>query len=220
MIEYFFPPRCALCNAILKAGVAIYICEKCAGEIGYYKNSVTPLNLPVGIQNYCDGILCVGRYSDSLKEALRRFKFSNKPSYYRTFGRLLALKVENTEQKVRFDIIVPVPLYKSKEKTRGYNQAELMAGQVSKILNVPCEKRLLNKTFETKSQSILKKNERLLNLQDAFVAINQRMIVNKNILLIDDILTTGSTVNQCCKALKEAGAGKVIAGVVATTRNY
>lgn len=198
----------------------IYICEKCAGEIGYYKNSIISLDLPVGIQNYCDGILCVGKYSDTLKESLRRFKFSSKPSNYRTFGKLLVLKVENTGQIIHFDIIVPVPLHRSKQKQRGYNQAELMAEQVAKTLKVPCGKNLLIKSTATKSQSMLKKTERLLNLEDAFMVADEKLTAKKNILLIDDIVTTGSTVNQCCKALKKAGAEKVIAGVIATTRNY
>ncbi|WP_242835586.1 ComF family protein [Ruminiclostridium josui] len=198
----------------------IYICEKCVGEIDYYKNSILSLNLPVEIQNYCDGILCVGRYSDSLKEALRRFKFSNKPSYYRAFGKLLALKIESTGQKANFDMIVPVPLYKSRHKQRGYNQAELMAEQISKTLKVPCEKNLLIKTSPTKSQSALKRTDRLLNLEDAFMVVSDGVAANKNILLIDDIVTTGSTLNQCCKALKQAGAKRIIAGVIATTRNY
>ncbi len=198
----------------------IYICEKCVGDIGYYKNSITSLNLPLEIQNYCDGILCVGSYIASLKEALRRFKFSNKPSYYRTFGKLLALKVKNTADIDSFDIIIPVPLFRSKQKQRGYNQAELMAEQVAKILKVPCEKRLLIKSSATKSQSMLKRTERLLNLEDSFMSINDELIANKNILLVDDIVTTGSTVNQCSKVLKKAGAVKVIAGVIATTRNY
>ncbi|WES34475.1 ComF family protein [Ruminiclostridium papyrosolvens DSM 2782] len=198
----------------------IYICEKCVGEIDYYENSVLSLNLPLGIQNYCDGLLCVGRYSGSLKETLRRFKFSNKSSYYRALGKLLALKIQNTKQLDSFDVIVPVPLHKSRQKHRGYNQAELMAEQIAKILKIPCEKNLLIKSVATNSQSMLKRTERLLNLEDAFMAVNDGLIADKNILLIDDIVTTGSTVNQCCKALKQAGAEKVIAGVIATTRNY
>ncbi len=198
----------------------IYICEKCAREIGFYKNSIVPLDLPVELQNFCDGILCVGKYSESLKESLRKFKFSNKPSYYRMFGKLLALKVENTAQIAHFDIIVPVPLHISKQKQRGYNQAELIAEQVAKALEITCEKNLLIKSSATKSQSMLKKTERILNLEDAFMVVNEKLIAKKNILLIDDIVTTGSTVNQCCKVLKKAGAEKVIAGVIATTRNY
>ncbi len=198
----------------------IYICEKCVGEIDYYENSVLSLNLPLGIQNNCDGLLCVGRYSGSLKETLRRFKFSNKSSYYRALGKLLALKIQNTKQLDSFDVIVPVPLHKSRQKHRGYNQAELMAEQIAKTLKIPCEKNLLIKSVATNSQSMLKRTERLLNLEDAFMAVNDGLIADKNILLIDDIVTTGSTVNQCCKALKRAGAEKVIAGVIATTRNY
>ncbi len=132
----------------------------------------------------------------------------------------MALKVENTAQIAHFDIIVPVPLHISKQKQRGYNQAELVAEQVAKALELTCEKNLLIKSSATKSQSMLKKTERILNLEDAFMVVNEKLIAKKSILLIDDIVTTGSTVNQCCKVLKKAGAEKVIAGVIATTRNY
>ncbi|HEX2924829.1 MAG TPA: ComF family protein [Ruminiclostridium sp.] len=219
MIEYFFPPRCALCNTILKVGVPIYICNKCAEEMGYYKNYIGSLNLPGRMQNYCDGMICVGSYSGSLKNSLKRFKFGNKPSYYRTFGKLLTMKIQNTPQMVCFDMIVPVPMHKERQKQRGYNQAGLMAEQASRILGLPCEENLLIKVKASKSQSVLSRSERLINLEDAFKVVDNKLLQGKNILLIDDILTTGSTVNQCCKALKAAGAEKVIAGVIATTRN-
>lgn len=165
-------------------------------------------------------MICVGRYSDSLRDSLRRFKFGNKPSYYRAFGKLMALKVQNTAQMVHFDMIIPVPLYQSRKKQRGYNQAELLAEQVSKELKLPCKKNLLIKVRASKSQSVLNREERLINLDDAFMVTDEELLQGKNILLIDDIVTTGSTVNQCCKALKLAGTGMVTAAVIATTRNY
>jgi competence protein ComFC len=218
--EYFFPPRCALCNELLNVGVPICICEKCAKEIDFYNNFVNTLDLPGNVKTYCDGMVCVGRYSDSLKNSLKRFKFGNKPSYYRAFGKLLALKVQYIYQPVYFDMIVPVPLYKAKQKQRGYNQAELIARQVSNILRLPCKANLLVKATATESQSLLSRTERLSNLEDAFYITGEEMIAGKNILLVDDIVTTGSTVNQCCKALKQAGASTIITGVIATTRDY
>jgi len=165
-------------------------------------------------------MVCVGKYSDSLKNSLKRFKFSNKPSYYRAFGKLLALKVQNTIQVDQIDMIIPVPLHRSRQKQRGYNQAELIGEYAAKQLGIPLEANILVKASESKSQSVLSRNERLSNVEGLFKVVNAEAIYNKNILIIDDIVTTGSTVNQCSRALKQAGAGSIIAGVIATTRNY
>lgn len=220
LIEYIFPPRCVFCNEILNAGTPIYICEKCADKIEYYNNCINSLNLPRNIETYCDGMVCVGRYSDSLKNSLKKFKFSNKPSYYRAFGKLLALKVQNTIQFENIDLIISVPLHKNRQKRRGYNQAELVARSVAKQLEVPFKGDVLVKTSESRSQSVLSRNERFSNLEGLFNVNKAETIFNKNILLIDDIITTGSTINQCSRVLKQAGANSIIAGVIATTRNY
>lgn len=164
-------------------------------------------------------MVCVGRYSDSLKSSLKRFKFSNKPQYYRAFGKLLALKVQNTIQLEKIDLIIPVPLHKNRKKHRGYNQAELIARYSAKQLKIPFAGNVLLKTSESKNQSVLSRSERFRNLDGLFSVNKAEVILNKNILLIDDIITTGSTINQCSKALKQAGANSIIAGVIATTRN-
>ncbi len=194
------------------------MCEKCAEGMEYYNNSINFLSLPENLEIYCDGIVCVGRYTDSLKNSLKRFKFSDKSSYYRAFGKLLALKVQNTLKPEEIDLILPVPLHRSRKKQRGYNQAGLIADCVARTLNIPVKTSILTKTSESQSQSALGRKERLFNLEGAFDITVPEAVFNKNILLIDDIITTGSTVNQCSKVLKQAGAARVMAGVVATTR--
>jgi ComF family protein len=198
----------------------MYICEKCAEDIGYYNNFINSLKLPKNMDTYCDGMISVGRYSDALKNSLKRFKFSNKPSYYRAFGKLLALKVQNILQVNQLDMIIPVPLHRNRQKQRGYNQAELIGEYAARLLKIPQETKILVKTSETKSQSVLSRDERLSNVKGLFKVVNAQAIYKKNILLVDDIVTTGSTINQCSEALKRLGAGKVIAGVLATSRNY
>lgn len=198
--------------------IPIFICESCVEDIGYFNSGINSLNLPIEVENYCDGIVCIGRYSDALKTSLRRLKFGNKPSYYRAFGKLLALKVQNSSDMPVIDIIIPVPLHRKKQKQRGYNQAELIGIFSAKILKLPHASKILIKATETKSQSLLSRKDRLSNVMDSFRVINEKGVVGKNILLVDDIVTTGSTINECCKALKKAGARQVIAGVIATTR--
>ena len=208
------------CNILLNVGASIYICEECAKKIGYYNNCINSLNLPRDIETYCDGVVCVGRYSDSLKNSLKRFKFSNKPSYYRALGKLLALKVKNTILLDQIDMIIPVPLHRNKQKQRGYNQAELIGKYVAKQLAIPLEANILLKTSESRSQSLLSRSERLYNVENVFNVVKTETIYDRNILIIDDIVTTGSTLNQCSKALKQGGASSVVAAVIATTRNY
>lgn len=199
-------------------GIQIYICETCAQEIGYYNNRINPIDLPAKVEAFCDGIICIGRYADSFKASLRRYKFGNRPSYYRAFGRLLALKIQNMEQLGPIDLVIPVPLHKNKQKLRGYNQAELIAGYAAKALGLPMAANLLIKSEETRSQSMLHRGERLRNLENSFCVVQNKAIENKSILVVDDIITTGSTINECSKALKHAGARSVTAGVIATTR--
>ena len=208
------------CNVILDIGAPIDICGECADKIGYYNNRINSLNLPETIENYCDGMVCIGQYKDSLKEALKRFKFSNKPSFHRGFGKLLAVKIQNTMQCDQIDLIISVPLHMKRQRERGYNQSQLIANYTAHQLGIPYKNNVLIKISESKSQSTLRRNERLLNVQGLFKTVNAKEINNKNILIIDDIITTGSTVNQCSKALKEAGARSVIAGAIATTRGY
>lgn len=171
------------------------------------------------METFCDGMVCIGRYKDTLKNSLKRFKFSNKPSHYRGFGKLLALKIQNTIKCEQVDLIVSVPMHKDKRRSRGYNQSELIAKYAAKQLGIPFNGDVLIKISESKSQSTLSRSDRLLNVNGLFKTFDDEVVNKKNILIVDDIITTGSTLNQCCKALKKAGARSVVAAVVATTRN-
>ena len=107
----------------------------------------------------------------------------------------------------KYDIIIPVPMYKNKKSARGYNQAELLAQELQDI--TPYKKGILLKIKDTKKQSTLNKQEREQNLIGAYKIQNGEIIQNKNIILLDDIYTTGSTANECSKILKQAGANKI-----------
>lgn len=103
----------------------------------------------------------------------------------------------------KYDIILVVPISKSRKKERGYNQSELIAKEISKIISVKLEKNILYKIKDTKPQSTLNKQQRKQNAEGAYIAENTLKIKNKKILIIDDIYTTGNTVNECAKVLVE-----------------
>lgn len=117
----------------------------------------------------------------------------------------------------KYDYIINVPMYVKKKKKRGYDQAELIADHLSNLIGIPLEKDNLIRTKNTLPQSKVSFEEREQNVKDVFSVLNKDKIFGKNILLIDDIYTTGNTLNQCAKELKKAGAGEICYFTLAKT---
>ena len=127
----------------------------------------------------------------------------------------LVLAKNNTNQIWENSILIPVPLEKRKMKKRDYNQAEELAKELSKVINIPLVTNVLMKTKSTSSQMKLKKEEREKNVKDAFSIKNHEQIQDKKIFLVDDVYTTGSTMEECAKTLKDVGVKSVWGIVIA-----
>jgi ComF family protein len=153
-----------------------------------------------------------------VKESLIRFKFYNKPGYYRTFAKLIADKLDKLTNIEEYDMVISVPLHKHKEFIRGYNQAHLISKALSKLIKLPECSNVMKRERYTESQSLLDRQKRNQNVKGAFSVRLPQKAEGKTILLVDDILTTGSTLEECSRVLKQAGAVKVFAVVVATGR--
>lgn len=119
----------------------------------------------------------------------------------------------------KYDIILVVPISKKREKERGYNQSELIAKEISKIISVKIEKKILYKVKNTKPQSTLNKQQRQENAKGAYIAKNTSKIENKKILIIDDIYTTGNTVSECAKMLTEKGIKRNNIGILTIAKD-
>lgn len=119
------------------------------------------------------------------------------------------LSQSNTNQVWENGILIPIPLEKTKLKSRGYNQAHELAKELSKVINIPIESNVLLKTKVTKEQTNLSKEERERNLKNAFLVKNQELIHDKKVFLVDDVYTTGSTMEECTHILCESGAHSV-----------
>lgn len=109
-----------------------------------------------------------------------------------------------------YDIISAVPIHKKRKHDRGYNQSELIAKELAKNIPNTIYKNILKKTINNQRQSELKKEERLENVKNVYQIQNRQIIENKRIVLFDDIYTTGSTVNECSRVLKENGAKEIL----------
>jgi competence protein ComFC len=162
-----------------------------------------------------DGCFSALTYNKTVQKLIFNFKYKPYLTDLKTV--LSDLFYESIIQNEQFQqqikkgewILVPIPLSSSKLRKRGYNQAEILAKELSKKLNIPVQN-LLVRTRETKTQVGLTNLQRKLNVKDAFKFIDQKSsIINQNVLLVDDVATTGSTLLEASKVLKRAGAGKV-----------
>ena len=186
------------------------ICQKC-GE---------PIN---NMANYCEN--CKNSkhlfeksrsafvYQDKVSGGVLNLKFNNGKYYSKPFAHYLADLYK--EHKYDCDLIIPVPIHISRLKERGYNQSELLAKELSEILNLQLDTQSLVKVKKTKNQAELDFKQRHSNLEKAFKVTSKKQICGKNILIIDDVYTTGSTISECSKELKKAGAKSVCALTIA-----
>ena len=145
-------------------------------------------------------------YKSPLKEAIGLFKYKGKISLT---GPLADLVLKALAPLPMIDVILPVPLHPVRLRAREFNQSLLLANRVSRQLTLPLSHSNLVRVRPTTPQTSLKRQDRLKNLRGSFIVKNPKALMGKNILLIDDVFTTGTTVNECAKALRKNGSGPV-----------
>lgn len=148
-------------------------------------------------------------YMDRFSDSIKMFKFKNSPQLAETLAKIVANRIKFDG----IDVITYVPMFIKRERKRGYNQAKLLALRLSELVHIPCED-LLVKFKDNKEQHTLNQKERKTNVRGVYRAINQERIKGKRILLIDDIITTGNTLGECCRILTRAKAGRITCATV------
>ena len=159
---------------------------------------------------YVDRTFYVLSYNRFLKELIHDFKFNGKSYLYKPFAEFMINMIRKKDIN-NVDIVIYIPIHRRKEAIRGYNQSELLSDYISKQLQIPISRGNLVKKKWTKEQNKLDRIQRLDNLKDSFFLKNPEEIRGKRILLIDDLITTGATFNECSKILKINGAKDIIA---------
>lgn len=148
-------------------------------------------------------------YEGIVRKLILDYKFGHKPYIYRTFKTFFQKNEKLYVLLKKYDIIVPVPISRKRCKNRGYNQSALLAKELAKVLGLEYEENALVKIINNPKQSELSQEQRILNVKNVYKIKKDSKIINKKVLLIDDVFTTGATCNECVKVLKEAGAKKV-----------
>lgn len=210
ILNLVYPNVCGFCNKICKE----CLCKKCEIKTKKYEINLIQKNK----NKYFEELFCIFKYESIIREILIKYKFNNKSYIYKTFSKIILKNKKTCGFLEKYDIIIPVPISRKRKYERGYNQTELIAKEIAKILNIKLENNILIKIIDTKVQSELSKKDRLNNVKNAFKIINDGKIKDMNVLIFDDIYTTGSTVNECAKVLKIAGANKV--GILTIAKDY
>lgn len=150
--------------------------------------------------------------SDSdMQKIIHHFKYAGFSDIGKLFGEILSKEILKSDINIKdYDFICPVPLFKSKKRSRGYNQSEILSDTISKELNKIHIPDLLKRTRDTKSQTGMNMEERKENVKNVFELNKSYNIKRQNIILVDDVITTGSTVSECLKALKKRGADRIL----------
>ena len=222
ILNLIYPPVCGICGKLNNN----FLCKKCekaleseavfgVNDIIKKENNIKDINKEFNkifdkeFNKYFDEHLYIFKYEGIVRKAILKYKFQEEAYLYKKFVNFL-LKNKNFFEKIKkYDTIIPVPISKKRFKLRGYNQSELIGKEIAKKLNINIETECLFKMKNITEQSKLSKEERLKNIQGVYKLFNNEKLKDRKILLVDDIYTTGSTVNECCKILKEANPKKI-----------
>lgn len=203
ILNLFFPNRCPICSELLNADDCF--CPDCTSALSTYNGDFQIK----GVSAFC---ACF-EYDRNIKPAVFLLKNGICGNSAHAFGTYLAEALEKSGISQKTDIIVPVPMSAESRKKRGYNQAELISETVGKVLGKPVEC-LVKKVKSTRQQKNLGSADRKSNLKDAFKVINTEKVNGKNILIIDDICTTGSTLAEISAVIINNRAEKVFCASV------
>jgi len=197
-INLIYPKVCGICNNLSKTD----LCKKCEIDL----KNIAKFKIDKYKDKNFRKHLYIFKYEGIIKQRLIDFKFNEKSYIYKAFVIFLLKNKKSCRFLKSYDIIIPVPIHYNRKITRGYNQSALIAKEVAKRLNIKYEEKVLLKSIDNKPQSTKNREDRLNNVIGVYYIKNKHEITNKKILLLDDIYTTGTTVNECCKILKQSGA--------------
>ena len=223
ILNALFPRLCFNCNKIVKKEEP-FLCAGCFSKILIYQKPFCAIcharlanNKKICHKNAQYILTAATAYEDLIKKLIWNLKYNKKLTAAEPLKKITEVYFNNlTNLTSPVELIIPIPLHPTKERQRGFNQSVLIAKTIAKKLNLPIIENCLIKIKNTSPQMELKnREERAKNIWQSFIIKNPADITGKNILLVDDVTTTGSTFVEAAKTLKSAGAKKIIAFAIA-----
>ena len=230
---FIYPPTCAGCGQPLHSERSEPLCPECLKTLEFIAEPYCPVcGIPYakempnphlcgdclsGIHHF-DRARSTGFYRGSLREVLHRFKYGAQTSLARPLAHMLIAPGRQLARLHKIDFIIPVPLHPKRLRQRSFNQASLLARRLGSALNISVDYASLQRSRWTEPQTGLTRRQRATNVKGAFRLKTPEKVRGKGILLLDDVFTTGETVNQCVRVLKrDGGAKEVVVLTVART---
>jgi ComF family protein len=227
-VSLLYPPVCTICSERIRAGeylcdhcetkairIVAPFCQKCSEP---FEGSITGAFACANCAHraiYFDAAVAAYRGRGIVRQIIHEFKYARQIHLRHLIARWLHAALDDERLcGRRFDVIVPVPLHPARQRERGFNQASLLAELLSARTSIPV-KPLLERTRYTTTQTALDRSERMENLHNAFRLRKNADVRGLGVLLVDDVLTTGSTLNECARVLKRAGSFSVHAATAA-----
>jgi ComF family protein len=225
LLALIYPETCMSCQIALNQNES-YLCRKCVSRLpltGYEKHGDNPvaqafwgrtqLHFAAAIYHY--------RKGETLQRLIGRLKYHGDSSSGEFLGRLAGRRLKKAGEPYQPDYLIPVPLHPRKQRKRGYNQCEMIARGLSEVLDVPMETGLLRRTVFNPSQTKKGRYERWQNVEGIFETIQpSNHFHDKHLLLVDDIITTGATLEACCSALAQIPGATISVVTVGYANRY
>ena len=218
-LDFIYPPTCVSCKRILQDG-SQKVCEECWDSIERVTRN-HPLYIETREKLFADGSVSdlvsvyVFEKEGAFQHIAHALKYEGFESVGRELGKKLGMAMNTWD--VHADVLVPIPLHRAKQRERGFNQAEQIACGVASVTGAEVCADAVRRIKHTQTQTQLNSDERKKNVESAFAFNSSRskLVIGKSCLLIDDVITTGATINSCARELKKGGAFCVIAASAA-----
>lgn len=222
LLDFIFPGYCYICNLSL-ANPDKYLCSSCLEKLPVLPTSFCSFcktflnNLPIdhNCKTYLHSVYSLWTYAEGVETLIHKFKYEGKVGLGKILGQVLAQQLSSQSFWPEIETLIPVPLYSSRKRERGYNQAEVLAQALADCTKVKPISNALRRCRNTPDQTHLSSAERKENVKDAFKVDEGIDFSKMTIMLVDDVITTGATLNECAKTLKQNGAEKVHACTLA-----
>lgn len=208
-LNLIYPQVCGICGRVRRNS----LCKKCEIQLKKQAEFKIIKNGQDIEDKFFSELMYLFKYEGIIRKVILDYKFNDKPYISKSFVNFMLKDKKIFENVKKYDTIIPVPISKKRQRQRGYNQSLLIAEEIVKQLVMKTNLNLVNnclvKTKNIIEQSKLNKEERVRNIQGVYKLQNKQLIESKKILLIDDIYTTGSTVNECSKMLIQGKPDKI-----------
>jgi ComF family protein len=216
-LQLVFPPVCLVCKSIIQETNELrIICTPCLQKIHLVPSDFTNEQILARLSPcYLDQLEAIFQFDDIVQTVIHQIKYQKADLLARTFS-AYARQTGNHSFFEKEGLVIPVPLFAAREKERGFNQSRLIADGFYRGSTNRVYPDLLVRTRATLTQTELNREERKKNVAQAFKVKNEELIIRKSIIVVDDVVTTGSTMNECARALKNAGAINVFGLTLAT----